>query len=134
LLFLYKRVTKNKTKKKEWREREGLSESLPFIYFVLFFLVELLFVRDTVSEREFLVCLQEQREFEGISTAFKRSDAANFLFLFWLSSDRKRREGRFWVSYSVSSLHLIVSHSLVQSSCVSRLERVKGRIGKKENK
>jgi hypothetical protein len=81
-------------------------------------------MRDTVSEREFLVCLQEQREFEGISAAFKRSNVADFMFLFWLSSNRKRRESRFWVSYSVSSLHLTVSHSLVQSPCVSRQERV----------
>jgi len=34
-------------------------ESLFFIFFVLFFSVELLKVRDTMSEREFLVCLQE---------------------------------------------------------------------------
>jgi hypothetical protein len=40
----------------------------------------------------------------------------------------------FWVSYSVSSLYLTVSHSLVQSPCVSRQERVKGRTGKKENR
>jgi len=45
----------------------------------------------------------------------------------------KEGEG-FWVSYSVSSLHLTVSHSLVQSPCVSRQERVKGRTGKKENR
>jgi hypothetical protein len=45
------------------------------------------------------------------------------------------KEGKgFWVSYSVSSLHLTVSHSLVQSPCVSRQERVKGRTGKKENR
>jgi hypothetical protein len=45
-------------------------------------------MRDTVSEREFLVCLQEQREFEGISAAFKRSDAADFLFFFYYEEPR----------------------------------------------
>jgi hypothetical protein len=45
----------------------------------------------------------------------------------------KEGEG-FSVSYSVSSLHLTVSHSLVQSPCVSKQERVKGRTGKKENR
>jgi hypothetical protein len=45
----------------------------------------------------------------------------------------KEGEG-FWFSCSVSSLHLTVSHSLVQSPCVSRQERVKGRTGKNENR
>jgi len=40
----------------------------------------------------------------------------------------------FWVSYSVSSLYLTVSHSLVQPPCISRQEIVKGRTGKKENR
>jgi hypothetical protein len=130
LLFLYKRVTKNKTKKKEWRER-GLLETLPFIYFVLFFSVELLSMRDTVSEREFLVCLQEQMKFEGISAAFKRSDAADFMFLFWLSSDRKRREGRFLgLLLSFFSLSHGLSLSRSDSLCLSARES-KGKNGKK---
>jgi hypothetical protein len=45
----------------------------------------------------------------------------------------KEGEG-LWVSYSVSSLYITVSHSLVQTPCVFRQERVKGRTGKKENK
>jgi hypothetical protein len=45
----------------------------------------------------------------------------------------KKGEG-FWVSYLASSLYLTVSHSLVQTPCVSRKERVKGRTGKRESK
>jgi hypothetical protein len=134
LLFLYKRVTKNKTRKKEWRERKGLLESLPFIYFVLFFSVELLFVRDTVSVREFLVCLQEQMKFEGIFAAFKRNDAADFLFLFWLSRDRKRKEGRCMGLLHFFSPSHGLSLSRSDSLCLSARERLKGRMGKKENR
>jgi hypothetical protein len=86
-LLLCSCTVENTQKSEEQRQRKGglrWRAAVASTFFWVFFS----FLMQLKRKREFLVCLQEQREFEGISAAFKRSDAADFLFFFYYEEPR----------------------------------------------
>jgi hypothetical protein len=102
-LLLCSCTVENTQKSEEQRQRKGglrWRAAVASTFFWVFFS----FLMQLKRKREFLVCLQEQREFEGISAAFKRSDAADFLFFFYYEEPRNEEfEGFAFLQFPAST-------------------------------